>query len=73
MTDVVPRQIRSRMMSGIRGVNTRPELEVRRILHALGYRFRLHQASLPGPPDMVLRMLNVASNCPAFPQTPDPH
>lgn len=42
------------MMAGIRGKNTRPELIVRRGLHALGFRFRLHDRTLPGQPDMVL-------------------
>jgi DNA mismatch endonuclease, patch repair protein len=54
MVDVVDRATRSRMMSGIRGRNTRPELLVRRQLHALGFRFRLHVRDLPGKPDIVL-------------------
>ncbi len=54
MTDVVSPQVRSRMMSGIRGKNTRPELLIRRSLHRLGYRFRLHRKDLPGKPDLVL-------------------
>lgn len=41
------------MMSGIRGQNTRPEMIVRRMLHAAGYRYRLHDRSLPGKPDLV--------------------
>jgi DNA mismatch endonuclease (patch repair protein) len=53
MTDVVDRATRSRMMSGIRGKNTRPELIVRSFLHRAGLRFRLH-AKLPGKPDLVL-------------------
>lgn len=40
-------------MSGIRGTNTKPELLLRRGLHALGFRFRLHDRSLPGKPDIV--------------------
>src|SRR5258706_14626841 len=55
MTDVVSRAVRSRMMARIRGTHTTPELAVRRLLHAEGYRFRLHQASLPGRPDIILR------------------
>lgn len=51
--DVVDRATRSRMMSGIRGKNTKPELVVRSYLHRSGLRFRLH-ASLPGKPDLVL-------------------
>lgn len=42
------------MMSGIRGTNTKPELLLRKGLHALGFRFRLHDRSLPGKPDIVL-------------------
>jgi DNA mismatch endonuclease (patch repair protein) len=42
------------MMAGIGGKNTRPELIIRRGLHALGFRFRLHDAALPGKPDLVL-------------------
>lgn len=41
-------------MAGIRSKNTRPELVVRKTLHALGYRFRLHRKDLPGKPDIVL-------------------
>jgi DNA mismatch endonuclease (patch repair protein) len=57
MIDVVAAQIRSRMMSGIKGKNTKPELVLRRLLHAAGLRFRLHQ-SLPGRPDLVFRKWN---------------
>lgn len=42
------------MMAGIKGKNTKPEMVVRRGLHALGYRFRLHDRNLPGQPDLVL-------------------
>ncbi|SFQ63322.1 MULTISPECIES: very short patch repair endonuclease [Pseudomonas] len=55
--DVVDQVTRSRMMSGIHGKNTQPELKVRRFLHALGYRFRLHRKDLPGKPDIVLPKL----------------
>jgi DNA mismatch endonuclease (patch repair protein) len=41
------------MMSGIRSTNTRPELILRKGLHALGFRFRLHDRTLPGTPDLV--------------------
>lgn len=54
MVDVVDGPTRSRMMSGIRGKNTKPELMVRRYLHSKGYRFRLHRKDLPGSPDLVL-------------------
>ncbi len=40
-------------MSRIRGKDTKPELAVRRMLHAMGYRFRLHRKDLPGRPDIV--------------------
>jgi DNA mismatch endonuclease (patch repair protein) len=45
---------RSRQMAGIRSSNTRPEIAVRRALHARGLRFRLHRKDLPGKPDIVL-------------------
>lgn len=54
MADIVSAETRSRMMSAIRGENTKPELVVRRLLHRLGYRFRLHRKDLPGKPDIVL-------------------
>jgi DNA mismatch endonuclease (patch repair protein) len=41
-------------MAGIARENTQPELAVRRLLHGLGFRFRLHRADLPGTPDIVL-------------------
>jgi DNA mismatch endonuclease, patch repair protein len=53
MPDIVDQKTRSRMMSGIRGKNTNPELVVRKHLHAAGLRFRLHDRSLPGAPDLV--------------------
>ena len=53
MADIVDKKTRSRMMSRIRGKDTRPELKVRRFLHRAGFRFRLH-AKLPGKPDLVL-------------------
>ena len=52
--DVVEPAVRSRMMRGIRGSDTKPELIVRQFLHAHGFRFRLHVAGLPGKPDLVL-------------------
>ena len=53
MADVVDPATRSRMMSGIRGKNTRPELLIRKALHARGFRYRLH-CDLPGKPDICL-------------------
>lgn len=57
MADVVSHNVRSRMMSGIRGRNTRPEMTVRRFLHARGHRYRLHVRALPGTPDLVFPSL----------------
>ena len=54
MADIVDRKTRSRMMSGIRGKDTKPELVLRRALHARGFRYRLHAGKLPGRPDLVL-------------------
>lgn len=54
MADIVPPSVRSRMMSGIKGKNSQPELLVRRMLFAAGYRFRLHRRDLPGTPDIVM-------------------
>jgi DNA mismatch endonuclease (patch repair protein) len=54
MTDIVDRQTRSRMMAGIRGKDTKPELTLRRSLHAMGFRYRLHAKGIPGKPDLVL-------------------
>lgn len=48
------------MMGAIRGSNTQPEVRVRRYLHAAGLRFRLHDRSLPGRPDIVLPGRKVA-------------
>ena len=59
--DVVDRTTRSRMMSGIRGKNTKPELIVRKMLYAAGFRgFRIHRKDLPGAPDVVLPGRKVA-------------
>jgi len=52
--DTVDKATRSRMMSNIRGKDTRPELLLRRELHRLGFRFRNHATSLPGKPDFIL-------------------
>jgi DNA mismatch endonuclease, patch repair protein len=54
MADTVSKETRSRMMSGIRGKDTKPELELRRALFARGLRYRLHVKNLPGKPDIVL-------------------
>lgn len=53
--DTVDARTRSRMMAGIRGRNTKPELVVRSVLHREGCRFRLHDSALPGRPDIVMK------------------
>jgi DNA mismatch endonuclease, patch repair protein len=53
MVDNRSPESRSALMSRIGGKDTAPELAVRRLLHALGYRFRLHRRDLPGTPDIV--------------------
>ncbi|MCY4558095.1 MAG: very short patch repair endonuclease [Chloroflexi bacterium] len=53
MVDIVNQETRSRMMAGIRGRDTRPEMTLRKALHARGLRYRLHAAHLPGRPDLV--------------------
>ena len=55
MVDIVDSATRSRMMSAIRSRDTRPEMIIRRGLHALGYRYRLHSRRLPGKPDLVFK------------------
>jgi len=54
MPDRFSAEERSRIMSRVKGRDTQPELVVRRQLHRLGYRFRLHRKDLPGKPDIVL-------------------
>lgn len=49
-----PDEARRRNMAAIKSKNTTPEVAVRRLLHAAGFRFRLHQKDLPGSPDIVL-------------------
>lgn len=53
MVDIVDARTRSQMMSNIRGKDTKPELALRRALHARGFRFRLHVKDVPGRPDIV--------------------
>ncbi|MEX0959540.1 MAG: DNA mismatch endonuclease Vsr [Burkholderiales bacterium] len=54
MADIVDRATRSRMMSGIRSRDTRPERVIRSLLHRSGFRFRLHPTNIPGRPDIAL-------------------
>jgi DNA mismatch endonuclease (patch repair protein) len=58
--DIVSTSVRSTMMAGIKGKNTKPELIVRKALFAAGFRFRLHRQDLPGAPDIVLPGRKVA-------------
>lgn len=51
--DILTPQERSLMMGKIKGQNTKPELVVRSLCHAMGLRFRLHRKDLPGTPDLV--------------------
>ncbi len=52
--DIVDKKKRSEIMSRVKSSHTMPEIRVRKILHSLGYRFRLHRKDLPGTPDIVL-------------------
>ena len=54
MVDIVDKATRSRMMAGIKGRNTKPELVLRKALHARGFRYRLHAKNVAGRPDLVL-------------------
>ncbi|MBI6117810.1 DNA mismatch endonuclease Vsr [Salegentibacter sp. F63223] len=54
MADVHDKKTRSYNMSKIRGKDTKPEMIVRKFLHAQGFRYRLHDKKLPGKPDIVL-------------------
>lgn len=58
MADIVSSEVRSRLMSGIRGKNTKPELQIRKALHRIGFRYSLHRKDLPGKPDIVLAKHN---------------
>jgi DNA mismatch endonuclease, patch repair protein len=55
MADTLSKDRRSWNMSRIRARDTKPELRLRSLLHRMGYRFRLHDLSLPGRPDIVLK------------------
>lgn len=55
MADFVSKEKRSKIMRGVRGKNTRPEVKVRSLLHRRGFRFSLHRKDLPGKPDICLR------------------
>jgi len=51
--DILTKKQRHRCMSAIRNKNTKPEMMVRRLVHSLGYRYRLHGRGLPGKPDLI--------------------
>jgi DNA mismatch endonuclease (patch repair protein) len=52
-TDNLNPDDRRRTMQQVRSINTKPEMAVRKLLHRLGYRYRLHRSDLPGKPDLV--------------------
>ncbi|MGH2346387.1 MAG: very short patch repair endonuclease, partial [Chloroflexota bacterium] len=54
MADTFTAEQRRLVMSHVKGRDTKPEVKVRKLLHGLGYRFRLHRKDLPGKPDIVL-------------------
>jgi DNA mismatch endonuclease (patch repair protein) len=55
MVDTLTKQERSERMGRVKGADTKPEMVVRRLVHAMGYRYRLHGRDLPGKPDIVFR------------------
>ena len=55
MADTLSPAARSERMSRVRGKDTKPEMTVRRLVHGMGYRYRLHDKHLPGSPDLVFR------------------
>lgn len=60
MADTLSPEQRSALMARVRGKNTEPEMIVRRMLHRMGYRYRLHAKELPGKPDLVFRKRRLA-------------
>ena len=54
MADVHDKETRSRNMAAVRSKNTKPELTIRKLLHSVGFRFRLHPKRMPGRPDILL-------------------
>ena len=55
MVDRLSKEKRSWNMSRIKGKDTSPEMAVRKLVHSMGYRYRLHVKELPGKPDLVLK------------------
>ncbi|MBR0974320.1 very short patch repair endonuclease [Bradyrhizobium japonicum] len=75
MIDTLTKSQRSARMALVRGKDTGPELVVRRLLHSLGYRYRLHRKGFPGRPDLVFpsrRAVVFVHGC-FFHRHPDPH
>lgn len=65
MDNLTPKE-RSSQMSLIRSTDTKPEMLVRRLIHGMGYRYRLHRTDLPGKPDLVFpsrRKVILVSGC----------
>lgn len=62
MPERITQSQRSRIMAAVKSRDTKPELLVRRMVHRLGFRFRLHVADLPGTPDIVLPRLRKIIN-----------
>ena len=60
MADIVSLEKRSQNMSAIRSKNTKPEVYLRKLLFAQGYRYRIADKSVPGHPDIFLRKYNTA-------------
>jgi len=58
MTDMFDQKKRSEIMAKVHSANTTPEIHVRKLLHSMGYRFRLQRRDLPGNPDIVLPKYN---------------
>src|SRR6185312_2203650 len=58
--DIMDSTERSRLMARIKGKNTKPEMRVRSLAHAMGYRFRIHRKDLPGRPDLVFPKFRTA-------------
>lgn len=55
MADCHSKDVRSKNMSAVKGKNTKPEMLMRSLLHKNGFRFRLHDKTLPGKPDIILK------------------
>jgi DNA mismatch endonuclease (patch repair protein) len=67
MADTVSPAERSRIMASVKSQDTTPEFAVRRLVHALGYRYRLHVRDLPGTPDLVFpRLRKIINVCGCF-------